>query len=169
MRSDTRDDTPLPDPKNKIEIFNLLEEATDRLNAEDYDEAIATANEVIQREPELLGAHGLLGKALQGKRMYREALESFYHVAEVDPAFNLIMIDIVNSLINIGDYDRAIREAGAFIEKFPDNPLLYEEMGFAYFFKRDFRQCLEALGTLHKIREQPRGVEQSRGDIRHPR
>ena len=85
-----------------------------------------------------MGAHALLGKALQGKGMYREALERFYHVAELDPDFNLIMVDIVNTLINFGDYDRAIREAGAFIEKFPDNSLLYEEMGFAYFFKRDF-------------------------------
>jgi tetratricopeptide (TPR) repeat protein len=154
-RSDTPDDRPLPDPKSKIDVFNLLERATDRLNEEDYDEAISLADEVIRREPGLMGAHALLGKAFQGKRMYREALESFYHVAETDPDFNFIMVDIVNTLINAGDYDRAIREAGAYIEDFPDHSLLHEEMGFAYFFKRDFANALIHLERSHELESNP--------------
>jgi tetratricopeptide (TPR) repeat protein len=65
------------------------------------------------------------------------------------------MVDIVNALINAGDYDRAIREAGAFIETYPDDSLLHEEMGFAYFFKRDFTNALKYLERSHELESNP--------------
>ncbi len=139
------DGAALADPKEKIDIYNRLSRATDSLERQRYDEAITAATEVLQAEPDLVEALVLLGNIRQRQGNYQKAVHSFERVLELKPDANFTMIDIVSCLINMGNYDRAISRAKAFIEKFPNDPTLYEELGFAHFYKRDLDQALEFL------------------------
>ena len=153
--SSTTDQTNLADPKKKIGVYNRLTQASGRLGRQEYDAAIEVANEILREEPDLLEAHVLLGNAYQQKGMFRQALTSLYRVIELNPQANFTMIDIVSALLNLGEHDRAVREAQTFLTTFPEDPVLHEELGFAYFYKGDLAKALEALESSIRIEPNP--------------
>ena len=135
----------LADPKDKIEVFNLLTDAAARLNEGDHEAAVAAARGVLRDEPSLLEAHVLLGHAFQRQGKHRQTAESFERVLELKPDSNFAMIDLLSALINLGEYDRVIEKAPRFLRVFPDDPVLHEELGVAHFFKGEHDEALVAL------------------------
>jgi tetratricopeptide (TPR) repeat protein len=79
------------------------------------------------------------------KGMFREAAERFEKALEVKPDSNFAMVDLLSALINSGNNDKAVEMAGLFLERFPRDAVLYEELGLAHFFRRDYGKSLEAL------------------------
>ena len=142
---------PLADPKDKIELFNHLADATARLQRGEYEPAMAAAEEALRNEPELLEAHVLLGNAYQRQGKFPEAAASFERVLELKPDSNFAMIDLLSALINMGENDRVIEKASRFLQLFPNDPLLHEELGLAYFFKRDYDRALDTFATALEL------------------
>jgi tetratricopeptide (TPR) repeat protein len=93
----------------------------------------------------MLEALVLLGHAHQRRGEYREAARVFGEVLERKPDSNFAMIDRLSVLINLGQYDRVIEEAPDFLERFPDDPVLHEELGLAHFFKGEHDAALASL------------------------
>ena len=133
---------PLADPKDKVDVFNYLADATARLRKGEVDAAMTAAREALRGEPNLLEAHVLLGNAFQRQGMFREAVESCERVLELKPDSNFAMIDLLGALINLGENDRVVETAPRFLSQFPNDPVLHEELGVAYFYKRDYERAL---------------------------
>jgi arylsulfatase A-like enzyme/Flp pilus assembly protein TadD len=138
------DGEPLADPKDKIYVYNHLADATARLQKGEFGPAVEAANEALRDEPNLLEAHVLLGNAYQRQGMSREAVASFERVLELRPDSNFAMLDLLSALINLGENDRVIDKAQRFLQQFPRDPLLYEQLGLAYFFERHYERALES-------------------------
>jgi arylsulfatase A-like enzyme/Tfp pilus assembly protein PilF len=136
---------PRADPKDKVGVFNLLADAAARSKEGDHEAAVAAARGVLADEPDLLEAHVLLGHGYQRQGMYQEAAESFERVLALAPDSNFAMIDLLSALINLGDYDRVIERAPGFLRTFPDDPILHEALGVAYFFEGDDDAALLSL------------------------
>ncbi len=59
------EDRPRGDPKDKIELYNLLKQASTASAGGRYDEAIAKARQALVADPEILEGHMLLGNFLE--------------------------------------------------------------------------------------------------------
>jgi arylsulfatase A-like enzyme/Flp pilus assembly protein TadD len=142
---DTSQADDLPDPKDKIDIYNRVVIAGGLRSTGRIDEAIAAAKEVLREEPRLVDGHVLLGYAYKDTGRFREAAESFKTVIELKPDAIFAMIDLVTILINLREYDEAVQQARTFIGLFPDDPVLHEQLGAAYWHKRSYDQALDHL------------------------
>jgi arylsulfatase A-like enzyme/Tfp pilus assembly protein PilF len=144
-RAEVSNDAGLADPKDMIGVFNELADATGALDSGRADEAIVAARRVIAREPRLIAAHILLGNAYRRSGRLREAADSYRTVLELDPDANFSMIDLIGVLLDLGAWDEAIRSAEVFIARFPDDPVLHEQAGFAHAYQGNLDLALEHL------------------------
>ena len=143
-RLDTEEGARLPDPKDKLAVYRALLGAQDDLGAGRFDQAIAAARAALRTEPDLVEAHVVLGNALQRKGDLREAVGTFSRILTLKPDANFTMVDLVSALINLGELERASVEARRFLERFPDDPILLEELGVARLHLRDYDGALAA-------------------------
>jgi arylsulfatase A-like enzyme/Tfp pilus assembly protein PilF len=143
------------DPKDRIDVFNRLNDATARMNGGDPAGALAAARDVLESEPGMVEALVLLGHAHQRLGEFREAAEIFQDVLEQKPDSNFAMIDRLSALINLGEYDRVIEETPAFLERFPEDPVLHEELGLAHFFKGEDDAALVSLDRSIELGPSP--------------
>lgn len=160
---DTSGASDLPDPKDKIDVYQRLVAAGGLRSAGRFEEAIAAAKDILREEPQLVDVHVILGYAYKELGRFREAAESLRTVIELKPDAIFAMIDLVTVLINLRAYDDAVLQARNFIRLFPDDPVLHEQLGVAYSHQRSYDQALEhllksieiepAAGTLSKTGE----------------
>jgi tetratricopeptide (TPR) repeat protein len=152
---DRADAVPRTDPKDRIDVFNRLTDATARMNAGDLEGAVAAAHDVLEREPGMLEALVLLGHARQRQGRFQETADIFEEVLERKPDSNFAMIDRLSAIINLGEYDRVIEEAPAFLEQFPDDAVLHEELGLAHFFEGEYDAALVSLERSIELAPSP--------------
>jgi len=143
-RVDTEDGARLPDPKDKLAVYRALLAGQDDLGAGRFDQAIAAARAALRTEPDLVEAHVLLGNALQRKGELREAVGTFSRILALKPDASFTMVDLLSALINLGELERASEEARRFLARFPQDPILLEELGVARLFLRDYDGALAA-------------------------
>jgi tetratricopeptide (TPR) repeat protein len=125
-----------------IGVFNALADAAGDLDAGRADRAIATARRILDDEPRLVDGHVLLGNALQQGGRLREAADSYQHVLELEPNANFSMVDLMSVLLDLGAWDEAIGYAEVFLGRFPDDPVLHEQVGFAHAYLGDYDRAL---------------------------
>jgi arylsulfatase A-like enzyme/Tfp pilus assembly protein PilF len=137
----------LADPKDRISVFNRLGECAGLQAQGRFDESIAIAREIVRAEPHLVDAHLLLGDALANTGRLRQAVESFETVLELKPDENLSMNMVLELFRRIGAYDETVAAGLRFLETFPEDPLLLEQVGYAYASLGEPYRALEYLST----------------------
>jgi arylsulfatase A-like enzyme/predicted Zn-dependent protease len=78
------EDRPRGDPKDKIQLYNLLKEASTASAQGRFDEAIAKAGRALADDPEILEGHMLLGTFLAKAGRYPEAIASYQRALALD-------------------------------------------------------------------------------------
>lgn len=129
---ETSGEAMLADPKDRIGVFNRLGECAGLQAQGRFDESIAIAREIVRAEPRLVDAHLLLGDALANTGRHRQAVESFETVLELKPDENLSMNMVLELLRRLGAYDETVASGLRFLEIFPEDPMLLEQVGYAY-------------------------------------
>lgn len=150
---DTSNKTDLPDPKGKVVVFNNLADATKSMQEKDYTRAIKILETVIAENPQIVDGILQLGNAYTENKMHKEALACFYRVLEQKPDYQAAMINVVNSLIRLGQLDKGIEEIQRFFKTFPRDHTLYNELGTIYFIKKDYEKALTALNKSLEIEQ----------------
>ncbi len=79
------EDRPRGDPKDKIELYNLLKQASTASAGGRYDEAIAKARQALVADPEILEGHMLLGNFLERAERHDEAIAAYKKALALDP------------------------------------------------------------------------------------
>ncbi len=108
---------------------------------------------IITEEPDMARAHTLMGQCYYAKGMHAEALGSQRHVLRLKPDDNFAKFEVVAALLNLGELDQAIEEAGAFLAVYPEDHNLLEMLGFAYFYKKDYDNAVKFLEESIRIEE----------------
>jgi tetratricopeptide (TPR) repeat protein len=132
----------LADPKDRIDVFNRLNDAVERFRAGEIEPALAAALGILRAEPALLEAHVLVGHAYRSQGRFRESAECFERVLELKPDSNFAMIDLLSALISLGEHGQVIERAHAFLRQFPTDPVLHEELAAAHFFRGELDEAL---------------------------
>jgi arylsulfatase A-like enzyme/Tfp pilus assembly protein PilF len=79
------EDRPRGDPKDKIGLYNLLKQAGTASVERRYDDAIATVNEALAADPDIVEAYMLRGNFEQKAKRRPQAIASYKQALERDP------------------------------------------------------------------------------------
>jgi tetratricopeptide (TPR) repeat protein len=95
--------TPTLDPKDVIDIADQVDRAKELHESRQFDEAIAVADQILQRNPENGPALAVRGQALLSLRRYAEAAKEFGLVLVRNPSNAVARYNLGSSLAGAGD------------------------------------------------------------------
>ncbi len=104
----------LPDPKDKVQLFNRVLLALQATDAGALSKSNAILGEVIREEPDLFIAHYSLGVNRLKSGEFQAALEDFARARALNPSFELTELNRATALTKLGRADEAagILQAG---------------------------------------------------------
>ena len=147
--SDVTDAKRGPDPKDKIEIANLMHHALLEVDDEQYQAAIPQLQRVLQAEPKLAVANLSMGRALNGVERYSDAISWLQKAVELNPEAGRARFELGEALGATGQWPAAVGQFEAAVAKIPDSDDLrfflgfaYENLGRAADAERSYRECL---------------------------
>lgn len=163
----------LPDPKDKIEIFNLMTSAQESTGHDDSTAAIARLKKVLAQDPNILDAWVMLGNEYSRKRDFRTALEQYRRALAINPEYDLATINLAHAYRALGEYESALLGYQRYLEKDPKNALVRYQMGELYVdlgqleqAESAFRQALSDDTRVAAARNALGVIAFNRGDLR---
>lgn len=112
---------PLPDPKDKVEVYAMMVEADSLMNELRYSEAIALLETIISLDPRLVDAHAELGKARAVTEDYLGAEQGFLAALELRPDYASVLAELGVVHRRLGNTDLARSDFEAVLELDPRN------------------------------------------------
>jgi len=112
----------LADPKDKIELFNLVSKAREQIHDEHDSEAgLKTLGQVIAKDPQVVDAWLMLGNEYSRRREFSRALDAFQHALALKPDYDLAVFNMANVYRTIGRDDEALVGYRRLLELDPRN------------------------------------------------
>jgi len=102
--------TRLPDPKDKINIFNLIQTADNLMGEGKPDEAREILHRLLPSEPDNPGIHYLLAQLHFGNAKYEEAIRELIEVLRVNSRNTTALLQLGLCYLNINKPTEAERE-----------------------------------------------------------
>jgi tetratricopeptide (TPR) repeat protein len=139
-------DTNRADPKDKIELFNLMSSARDRAkDAPDgaFKEVVALLEQVVQADPHVIDAWFNLGNEYYKQERFAEAIGYFKRALELKPDYDLALINMANSYRALGQHEAALAGYEHYLRVDPKNAWVHYQVG-EICLDRDDAPCAEA-------------------------
>ena len=121
-----------PDPKGKMEIAYLLDEALGAVQEEEFEAAIPKLQEVIQKEPNTALAYLELGRAYVRLNDYEKALPPLRIAVQKLPEDGLAHYALGQALVKTGNWAEAVPEFEGEVGRNPKSPQLHFELAVVY-------------------------------------
>ena len=103
------DRSKLADPKDKIELFNLMITARERFHDEHAPEpGMKALQEVLSKDGNVVDAWLLLGNEYSRRREFARALEHYQRALELKPDYDLAVFNMANVYRTLGRDDDAL-------------------------------------------------------------
>ena len=161
----------LPDPKDKIDIFNMMTSAHES-KEEGPDAAIERLKTIVAQDPDILDAWVMLGNEYSRKNDYRTAIAQYKRALAINPDYDLATINLAHAYRALGDYDAALLGFQRYLHKDPKNALVRYQMGELYMDLQQyehaetaFRQALTDDTRVAAARNALGAVALKRGDL----
>lgn len=153
VNSEGRED--LPDPKEKIGIFNEIIEARKLTRQGRVEEAIVLLKSIIKKQPDIVDAIFTLGNLYYRKKDFKTALGYFKRVLKLKPDYNFAMLNVLNCYRFLGEVDKGIEEAKRFIKVFPRQSEFYVILANFYMDKGQLDNAEKALNKALAFEKNP--------------
>lgn len=122
------------------------------LEAMDYDDAaIAEAEAALRITPGYADPRELIGKVHTKRKEFRQAYEQFRHAALIDPGDKKNRYNLGLSLLDLYEYDHAIKEYHSIHSSWPGDPKAVFFLSKSYAFARKYDKSLEYLKKGHQM------------------
>ncbi len=93
----------LADPKDKIDLFNLMTDAREKLqDAHEAAQGVAMLQRVAAKDPQVVDVWLLLGNEYAKERLYPKALAHFRRALELKPDYDLALRNMANVYRDMG-------------------------------------------------------------------
>ncbi len=145
------------DPKDKIRLFNLMNEAreTGKDGADTLAAAAPLLRQVIAADPNVIDAWFMLGNEYFKARRFDEAITNFRKALELKPDYDLALINMANSYRALGHDDAALAGYEQYLRVDPKNAYVHYQIGEIAMDRGDRdgaeRQFREALAIDAKV------------------
>jgi arylsulfatase A-like enzyme/Tfp pilus assembly protein PilF len=121
-----------PDPKQKINIANLLYEAMVHSENARYQEAVPILEEVVKQEPHAQTAYLLLGRAYVSLKEYQKAIPPLQHVVETTPDNSLAHYELGCALVKTGRWSDAAPQFEAAVAQVNSSAMMHFYLALVY-------------------------------------
>ncbi len=157
---------PLPDPKDRIQVYELVSEAMADGQHGRYEESLRKLREAEKNDPASLTVHYLMALDYFRQRDFRQALERFQSALKLDPQSGLATYYLGLTQVELGDLDGAASSFQRTLELDGTNFSAAYNLGAIYLKKNrveeglrqfqraveinpNYAQAFEALGELY--------------------
>jgi len=143
----------LPDPKDKILIFQSLELAKESLENLNFKDAIIKLNYIIDNDPNIVEAWFVLGNAYAHLQQYSDAINAFEKAYSLYPSNTYVIFNLAHAYQKMNDYEKALlwyEKAIALDEKFFKALV---SAGEICFFHRDYQKALDYFQKALQIKK----------------
>ena len=119
------------DPKDKIKLFNLMNDARETGKAGDaaMADSVRLLREVIAADPEVIDAWFMLGNEYFKAREFTEAIAYFKKALALKPDYDLALINMANSYRALGDDAAALAGYEQYLRVDPKNAYVRYQVG----------------------------------------
>jgi tetratricopeptide (TPR) repeat protein len=131
-RSNTNSKVAGTDPKDKIEIANLLHQALVDMEEDRYEDAIPRLERVIRDEPSASTAFLELGRALVHLKNYEKALPVLRQAVEKMPESGIAHYELGLAMVKMGQWESALPEFQAAVVVTPASAQLHFYLGAVF-------------------------------------
>jgi len=116
------DKSSLADPKDKIELFNLVSRAREQLHDEhDSDGGLKALQQVVASDPNVVDAWLMMGNEYSRRRELPRALTAFQRALALKPDYDLAVFNMANVYRTMGKDDEALVGYRRLLELDPRN------------------------------------------------
>jgi len=98
---------PLPDPKGKIRLYNLVKNSQGAAAEDKDDEAFKQIQQVLQEDPRILEAHIILGNLYSKKKDFVRARESYQNALKLNDKYAAAIFGLAKSYEDEENWDAA--------------------------------------------------------------
>jgi arylsulfatase A-like enzyme/Flp pilus assembly protein TadD len=122
VASPSRDRAGLADPKDKIQLFNLMTQARETARHDkESDEGLHALERVVAQDPKVIDAWFMLGNEYYRRRQFGRAIDQFKRALELKPDYDLVVINMANAYRALGRDQEAMVGYRRFMELDPKN------------------------------------------------
>jgi arylsulfatase A-like enzyme/Flp pilus assembly protein TadD len=135
----------LPDPKDRIAIYELISEAIADSQHGRYQESIEKLKSVIKTEPNSVPAHYLQGLDYSRLKMFAEAVDELQKTVQLSPDYALAFFNLGMAQAHVGQIDAAIATLQRTLQLDATNFEAAYNLGVAFIQKRQLEPAAAAL------------------------
>jgi choline-sulfatase len=121
-----------PDPKDKVQIANLLHQGLLEADQENYREAIPLFEQILKADPKIALANLQLGRAWNSMGEYSKGLPWLQKAVELTPQSVEAHYELGAALGEMGDYSGSAKQLEAAVAQDPSSDDLHFYLGSAY-------------------------------------
>ena len=125
-------DRSLPDPKDRIQAYELISDAMAESQHGDYRESTEKLTRVLETDPDSVPVHYLLGLNYYRMREFSRAAEQLERVLQLSPDYSLAAFQLGLAYARAGDYDHAVQALKRALELDATNFSAAYNLGVAY-------------------------------------
>jgi arylsulfatase A-like enzyme/Flp pilus assembly protein TadD len=163
----SEDRSALADPKDKIELFNLMLRAREASRQDpNSDEGIRALTKVVREDPEVIDAWFMLGNEYFKRREFERAIDNYARALELKPDYYLAVINMANAYRQAGEDDKALVGYRRFLELDPKNPQIRFEMAQVLIDKGELDEATEQLGETLRLEPKMAAARNALGVVR---
>jgi arylsulfatase A-like enzyme/Tfp pilus assembly protein PilF len=116
------DRSDLADPKDKIQLFNLITQARElSRHDKESDDGLRALQKVVGEDPKVIDAWFMLGNEYYRRREYTRAIAQYARALELKPDYDLVVINMANAYRALGKDEEAMLGYRRFMELDPKN------------------------------------------------
>jgi tetratricopeptide (TPR) repeat protein len=121
------------DPKDKVEISNLVHRANALRENGQFKEAADVLQQIVAKEPNLPGMYAKLGDNLLDLKQYEKAVPILRKAVELEPDSPMSHFRLAKGLMGTGDFAAAVPELEFAVTKVPNfaDAHVFLEMAYA--------------------------------------
>jgi arylsulfatase A-like enzyme/tetratricopeptide (TPR) repeat protein len=136
---------PLPDPKDKIGLFNLIKEAGADSSEDRLDEAMAKIDKVLAEDPDILEAHYIQGNLHAKKKDLENAVRAYQEALARDPEYKAALFALASTYNDLGRPEDAAAGFERILELDPRDNRAYFRLAKIHVDRADFEGALHIL------------------------
>jgi choline-sulfatase len=112
----------LSDPKDKIQLFNLMTQARETARHDkESDEGLRALQRVVDEDPKVIDAWFMMGNEYYRRHEYTKAIDRYKRALELKPDYDLVVINMANAYRALGRDQEAMVGYRRFMELDPKN------------------------------------------------
>ncbi len=145
-------DSSLPDPKDKVRVYNQLNRGIALSRRGMSDKAIEVYSQVAETEPNMPIVHFLLGLEYFDKRWYLKAIEEYKETLKYNPESNVALFNLARAYLESGQTENAEAGLKYLVEREPDHFGALHYLALAYSRRARYQEAADSELRALKIR-----------------